>query len=57
LGTFGLTFVNELGKRITSVNGDPRATSFLKQRLSLVVQRGNVAAVLGTLPTLEDVED
>ena len=56
-GTLGPTFVDELGKRITAFDGDPRATSFLKQRLALAVQQGNAAAVLGTLPTLEDVQD
>ena len=45
----GLTFVNEVGKRISSVTGDPRAASFLRQRLSIAVQRGNAAAVLGIL--------
>ena len=48
-GCLGLAFVNELGKRIASVSGDQRATVFLKQRLSLAVQRGNAAAILGTL--------
>ena len=52
LGTWGsaaLSFVNELGRRISVVTGDQRATSFLKQRLAMAVQRGNASAVLGTL--------
>ena len=52
LGTWGergLAFINELGKRIAAVSGDNRSTAFLKQRMSLAVQRGNAAAVLGTL--------
>ena len=48
-GTAGLAFVNEVGRRIFSVSGDPRAASFLRQRLSMAVQRGNAASVLGTL--------
>ena len=51
LGTWGsaaITFVNELGRRISAVTGDQRAISFLKQRLEMAVQRGNDAAVLGT---------
>jgi hypothetical protein len=51
LGTWGkegLGFVNELGRRISVVSGDQRATAFLKQRLALAVQRGNAAAVQGT---------
>jgi hypothetical protein len=51
LGTWGeegLAFINEVGRRIAAVTGDKRATSFLKQRLAMAVQRGNAAAVLGT---------
>ena len=47
-GSAGLDFINELGRRISVVSGEPRATQFLKQRLSLAVQRGNAASVLGT---------
>ena len=56
-GTLGLAFINELGRRISAVNGDPRAASFLKQRLSLAVQRGNAVAVLGTLPSPLEPDD
>ena len=48
-GARGLSFINEVGRRIAEQTGDPRSTAFLKQRLSLAVQRGNAAAVLGTL--------
>src|SRR5580693_1369763 len=51
-GDQGLSFINELGKRITQHAGDSRATAFLKQRLSLAVQRGNAASVLGTFKSL-----
>ena len=47
-GTAAVSFVNELGRRIAAVTCDHRATQFLKQRLSLAVQRGNAAAVRGT---------
>ena len=47
-GTAAVSFVNELGRRIAAVTGDQRATQFLKQRLSLAVQRGNAAAIRGT---------
>jgi len=43
-------FVAALGERLKTVSGDPRSLAFLKQRISLAVQRGNAAAVLGTLP-------
>ena len=57
-GSAGAAFVNEVGRRITAASGEQRATSFLKQRLSMAVQRGNAAAILGTFaasdPSSED---
>ena len=41
-------FVAELGRRITGVTGDKRETEFLRQRLSVAIQRGNAIACLGT---------
>ena len=55
-GAKGLAFINELGKKIAAASGEQRATAFLKQRLALAVQRGNAAAVLGTLPPNVDHE-
>jgi hypothetical protein len=55
-GAAGLSFINEVGRKITSVSGDMRAASFLRQRLSLAVQRGNAASVLGTLAASSDSE-
>ena len=46
----GEQLVKDLGRRLTAVTGEPRETSFLFQRISIAVQRGNAAAVLGTLP-------
>ena len=48
-GPEGWSFSGDLGRRISQVTGDPRATAFLRQRLSLAVQRGNAASVLGTM--------
>ena len=42
-------FVAELGRRITAITGDSRETAFLRQRLSLAIQRGNAIACRGTL--------
>jgi len=57
-GPAGLSFINEVGGRIASVTGDVRAASFLRQRLSIAVQRGNAAAVLGTFaPSSDSYED
>jgi hypothetical protein len=49
LGEEAASFIHELGRRITSVTGEWRATEFLLQRLSVAIQRGNAASVLGTV--------
>lgn len=43
----GLT--KEIGRRIAAITHDNRATSFLRQRLSIAIQRGNATCILGTL--------
>ena len=42
-------FIKSLGKRITRQTGDQREAFFLTQQLSVAVQQGNSASVLGTL--------
>jgi len=49
-GEDGLRWVRQIGTRITATTGEKRATSFLFQRMSIAVQRGNVASILGTMP-------
>lgn len=41
-------FVREIGQRMRTKGGDPRSGAFLVQRISLAIQRGNAASVLGT---------
>lgn len=43
-------FIKKVAPRLVDVTGDKRAGSFLAQRISLAIQRGNAASVLGTLP-------
>jgi len=53
-----LQFLSELGRRLVETTGDVRASSFLFQRISVVVQRFNsvllhsgfVPAIVGLLP-------
>ena len=50
-GVFGRSsskFVAELGRRISATTGDKRETSWLRQRLSIAVVRGNAAAILAS---------
>lgn len=38
----------ELGRRLSQLGQDPRSGSFLAQRLSVAIQRGNAVSVMGT---------
>ena len=47
-GEEALNIVTEIGRRIAELTHDPRSTVFLRQRISVAVQRGNAACVNGT---------
>ncbi|CAH2239651.1 jg20587 [Pararge aegeria aegeria] len=47
----------ELSKRVIESTGYPRAGSYLGQRISLAIQRGNAASILGTVPRCGGFED
>ena len=52
LGAFGAqarTFFREVARRVSLATDDPLAHQFLVQRISVAVQRGNAAAVLGCI--------
>jgi hypothetical protein len=51
LGDEAAAFFRALGQRIATNTGEPRSCQFLLQRLSVTVQRGNAACILGTLPS------
>ena len=51
LGAWGQSasdLCRSLGARLARISGDPRSLQFLKQRLSMAVQRGNAVSVVGT---------
>ena len=45
----GQRFLDSLGERLSSVSGDPRETTFLSQRLFVLIQIFNSVAFSGTL--------
>ena len=54
LGAWGqssLKFIQEIGERMKIANGDKQATYKLLKNISMETQRGNIASILGTLPT------
>ncbi len=60
-GTFGeeaLQLVSELGGRLRSTTGDAREKTWLIQRISVVIQRGNAVSVLVKIPlTSKAIDD
>ena len=50
-GHSSLKFVQEIGERITLASGDKQATFKVLQNVSMEEQRGNIASILGTLPS------
>ena len=57
LGSWGVQCsesVKELGRRLTLVTGEKKEHVYLKQSLSIAIQRGNAMACRGTFPTKKD---
>ena len=48
LGSSTSKFLTELGKRVTACTGDKREATWLRQRISLAIMRGNSASILAT---------
>ena len=56
-GVFGqgaLSFIRELGSRLQAKTGEPQSHHHLKQRIAVAMQRGNAAAVLGTMTDVDN---
>jgi len=50
LGNEALAFFRDVGRRVAAVTEEPRSFQFLMQRLSVSIQRGNAACIVGTVP-------
>ena len=60
LGSFGpeaVKIVSHLGKLIKEKSDKPRAHEFLRQRISVALQRGNAKRVLGTFKEIRGLEE
>ncbi|XP_055347500.1 uncharacterized protein LOC129594739 [Paramacrobiotus metropolitanus] len=59
-GTFGpetTGLLTVLGKMIQQQSGEPRALEFLRQRISIEIQRGNAASIMGTAPPTANLDE
>lgn len=52
-----IKFVDELGKMIELKTNEPRSKTFLKQRISMAIQKGNAAAVMGCFEPSDSMEE
>ncbi|XP_047991091.1 uncharacterized protein LOC125230111 [Leguminivora glycinivorella] len=50
------SFMGALSARLVDTTGDPRAGAYLCQRISLAIQRGNAASVMGSMPQADLLE-
>ncbi|KAJ4430182.1 hypothetical protein ANN_22392 [Periplaneta americana] len=48
---------SDIGKYLSALNGDSRSTAFLRQRISIAIQRGNAISVMGTFPESKSLEE
>ena len=56
-GTEGHKLIRAIGKKIVEVTGEKLSTSYLFQRISIAIQRGNSSCILGTVPHSEGLEE
>ena len=56
-GKIAMKFIREIGGRIAERTGEPRSTYYLFQSLSIAIQRGNAASVIGTLPNSRELDE
>ncbi|KAJ4443841.1 hypothetical protein ANN_05628 [Periplaneta americana] len=49
--------VSQIGQILISITGDRRCTTYLRQRLSIAIQRGNAMSVLDTLPESSPLDE
>ena len=57
MGSWGAgarAFLTDVGSRVKQATGNPRAMEFLRQRVSIEIQRGNAASVMGTVDNAKD---
>ena len=56
-GQQGRKLIDEIGNMIIEKSGEKRSKFYLYQRISMAIQRGNVASVLGTVEQQEKLNE
>ena len=57
IGKLGLDLVKKIGTMIADKTGEKRSTMYLLQRISIAIQKGNAASILGTIPPSKDLSE
>lgn len=57
IGDIGLKFLKKIGSKITEVTNEKRSTAFLIQRMSVAIQKGNAASIMGTIPPSKNLNE
>ena len=52
----GTKFLQELGRSLRTINDDPRDSAFLRQRISITLQRFNAIAFSDTFTSASETE-
>ena len=52
-----MKFIKEIGRKITEKTGNKNVTSHILQAISIAVQRGNAASIIGTLGPQRNLEE
>ena len=56
-GPQGIKLVKQIGKKIQDATGEKLSTFYLLQNISMAIQRGNAACIIGTVPVSEGLEE
>ena len=56
-GSKGRKLIKEIGRKVCEVTGEKRSTFYLFQSISVAVQRGNAACIIGSAPKSEGMEE
>ena len=55
-GSHAVKFIHDLGRKIKIRTLEPRSTSYLFQRISIAIQRGNTASIMGVVPATKSLD-
>jgi len=56
-GQLGLSLIKEIGRKLCNVTGERRSSFYLFQRISIAIQRGNAASVIGTVGSTSKLDE